>query len=74
MSDWDIVTVCQVGSSNTVFRTSEEYVYLNGRAVPYTDELKAEKILLNHGGDAAKAAAEIRELQRAEKRSQNGAK
>lgn len=43
LEDWDVVTMCQVGSSNTIFRTSEEYVYLNGRLLRYTDELKAEK-------------------------------
>lgn len=42
LEDWDIVTFCQVGSSNTIFRTSEEYVYLDGRLILYTDEWKAE--------------------------------
>ncbi|MBQ9091123.1 MAG: LTA synthase family protein [Anaerotignum sp.] len=70
LEDWDIVTVSHVGSSNTIFRTSEEYVYLNGRLVPYTEELKEEKLLLDHGGDAAKAAAELRQEQREEKRSE----
>ena len=72
LDDWDIVTVCQVGSSNTVFRTSEEYVYLNGRVMPYTDELKMQKYLLNHDGDVSKAAAELRQQQRDEKRSELG--
>lgn len=27
LSDGDIITVCQVGSSNTVFRSTQEYVY-----------------------------------------------
>lgn len=42
LEDWDVVTFCQVGSSNTIFRTSEEYVYLDGRLILYTDEWKAE--------------------------------
>lgn len=70
LEDWDVVTVSYVGSSNTIFRTSEEYVYRNGRLVPYTEELKAEKLLLDHNGDAAKAAAELRQEQREEKRSE----
>ena len=70
LKDWDIVTVSYVGSSNTIFRTSEEYVYLEGRLVRYTDELKEEKYLLDHGGDASKAAAEMRKEQREEKRSE----
>ena len=69
LEEWDIVTVCQVGSSNTIFRTSEEYVYLNGRVVPYTDELKEKKLLQEHG-DPAKVAAELRQQQREEKRSE----
>ena len=47
LEDWDVVTISQVGSSNTIFRTSEEYVYLEGRLLPYTDELKEEKRLLD---------------------------
>ena len=70
LEDWDVVTISQVGSSNTIFRTSEEYVYLNGRLVPYTDELKAEKTLLDHGGDPAKAAEELRQLNREKKRAE----
>lgn len=68
LEDWDIVTVCQVGSSNTIFRTSEEYVYLNGRVVPYTDELKKEKVLLKYADDPAKAAEELRQMEREERR------
>ena len=64
------MTISQVGSSNTIFRTSEEYVYLNGRLVPYTDELKAEKTLLDHGGDPAKAAEKLRQLNREKKRAE----
>lgn len=70
LEDWDVVTVSQVGSSNTIFRTSEEYVYLNGRLVPYTDELKVEKTLSEHGGDPAKAAAELRQANREKKRAE----
>ena len=70
LEDWDVVTVSQVGSSNTIFRTSEEYVYLNGRLVPYTEELKAEKTLLDYGGDPAKAAAELRQENREKKRAE----
>lgn len=57
LEDWDIVTFAQVGSSNTIFRTSEEYVYLDGRLVQYTDELKAEKLLQQgvEGVDAVNA-------------------
>ena len=70
LEDWDVVTISQVGSSNTIFRTSEEYVYLNGRLVPYTDELKVEKTLSEHGGDPAKAAAELRQANREKKRAE----
>ena len=70
LEDWDLVTISQVGSSNTIFRTSEEYVYLNGRLVPYTDELKVEKTLSEHGGDPAKAAAELRQANREKKRAE----
>lgn len=40
LKDGDIITVSQVGSSNTVFRTSAEYIYLQGEIQLYTDELK----------------------------------
>ena len=30
LQDWDVITISQVGSSNTIFRTSPEYVYLGG--------------------------------------------
>lgn len=57
LEDWDVVTFSQVGSSNTIFRTSEEYVYLDGRLVQYTDELRAEKLLQQgvEGVDAVNA-------------------
>lgn len=45
LEEWDVVTVCQVGSSNTIFRESAEYVYYDGSLKLYTDELKAEKLL-----------------------------
>ena len=70
LEDWDVVTISQVGSSNTIFRTSEEYVYLEGRLVPYTEELKTEKMLLDYDGDPAKAAAEIRQRNRELKRAE----
>ena len=70
LEDWDMVTVCQVGSSNTIFRTSEEYVYLNGRVVPYTEEIKKEKVLLKYADDPVKAAEELRQMEREEKRAE----
>ena len=73
MEDWDVITVSQVGSSNTIFRTSEEYVYLNGRVVPYTDELRKEKLLMKYADDPAKAAEELRKIEREEKRSEGKA-
>ncbi len=45
LEEWDVVTVCQVGSSNTIFRESAEYVFYDGSLKLYTDELKEEKIL-----------------------------
>ena len=36
----DIVTVSQVGSSNTIFRTSKEYIYRDGQLQEYTEEMK----------------------------------
>jgi len=60
LEDWDVVTISQVGSSNTIFRTSEEYVYLEGRLVPYTEELKAEKELLELDALKGKTAEERR--------------
>ena len=46
LEEWDVVTICQVGSSNTIFRESAEYVYYDGSLKLYTDELKAEKLLM----------------------------
>ena len=69
LKDWDVITISQVGSSNTIFRTSPEYVYLEGRVVPYTDELKEEKLLLDAADDPEKLA-QLRQEQRAEKRAE----
>ena len=68
LQDWDVITISQVGSSNTVFRTSQEYVYLDGRVVPYTDQLKEEKLLLDAADDPEKLA-ELRQEQRAQRRA-----
>lgn len=38
----DIITVSQVGSSNTIFRTSNEYIYMEGKLMLYTEELKTQ--------------------------------
>ncbi|MCI8638426.1 MAG: sulfatase-like hydrolase/transferase [Coprococcus sp.] len=40
LEDGDIITVSQVGSSNTIFRTSEEYIYLDKELKLYTEEIK----------------------------------
>lgn len=37
----DILTVSQVGSSNTIFRTSAEYLYTEEGLIEYTDEVKS---------------------------------
>ena len=42
----DIITVSQVGSSDTIFRTSAEYIFMSDNIVLYTDELKAAKGIL----------------------------
>ncbi len=68
LQDWDVITISQVGSSNTVFRTSQEYVYLDGRVVPYTEQLKEEKLLLDAADDPEKLA-ELRQEQRAQRRA-----
>ena len=31
LEDGDVITVSQVGSSNTIFRTSSEYIYEDGK-------------------------------------------
>ena len=43
LKDGDIITVSQVGSSNTIFRTSREYIYMDGKILEYTDEVKEQK-------------------------------
>lgn len=45
LKDGDIITVSQVGSSNTIFRTSREYIYMDGKILEYTDEVKNRRIL-----------------------------
>ena len=40
LAEGDIITVSQVGSSNTIFRTSAEYIYHNGVLLEYTEEVK----------------------------------
>lgn len=42
IKEGDIITVSQVGSSNTIFRTSAEYIVYEGNLVEYTDEIKAQ--------------------------------
>ena len=74
LEEWDVVTLCQVGSSDTIFRTSEEYVYREGRLLPYTEERKAEKLLEDYNGDEEKVAAVLRQKQREAKRSALGEK
>lgn len=37
LKDGDIITVSQVGSSNTIFRTSQQYVYQEGTLQPYVE-------------------------------------
>ena len=33
LSEGDVITVSQVGSSNTIFRTTDEYIYQGGQLV-----------------------------------------
>lgn len=42
LEEGDIITVSQVGSSNTIFRTSTEYIWMSGNLLKYTDELKQQ--------------------------------
>ncbi len=51
VEDGDIITVSQVGSSNTVFRTSEEYIYLDGELKLYTEEIKEMLRQREEGGE-----------------------
>ena len=45
LSEGDVITVSQVGSSNTIFRTTDEYIYQGGQLVrqegPGTDTTKS---------------------------------
>lgn len=42
IEEGDIITVSQVGSSNTIFRTSSEYIIYEEKLVEYTEELKKQ--------------------------------
>ena len=42
LEEGDIITVSQVGSSNTIFRTSAEYIWMSGNLLKYTAELKQQ--------------------------------
>ena len=42
VEEGDVITVSQVGSSNTIFRTSAEYIIYEGNLVEYTEQLKLE--------------------------------
>ena len=55
LKDGDIITVSQVGSSNTIFRTSSEYIYTDGKILEYTDEVKEQKNSAKTDGDQQKA-------------------
>lgn len=68
LKEGDIVTISQVGSSNTIFRTSEEYIYLEGRLVPYTDELKIERGEMEATEELSDAAKRRIEIQSRRKR------
>ena len=65
LEEKDIVTVSQVGSSNTIFRTSKEYIYMGGKLLLYTDELKAQ--LEKPADTAAEAQEEEKPAEEAEK-------
>ena len=54
LKDGDIITVSQVGSSNTIFRTSREYIYMDGKILEYTDEVKEQKNSAKTDGDQQK--------------------
>ena len=53
LKDGDIITVSQVGSSNTIFRTSREYIYMDGKILEYT-EVKEQKNSAKTDGDQQK--------------------
>ena len=42
LKEGDIITIIQMGSSNTVFRTSAEYIYRGGKIEELTEELKLQ--------------------------------
>ena len=42
LKEGDIITIIQMGSSNTVFRTSAEYIYRDGKIEELTEELKLQ--------------------------------
>ena len=42
IEEGDIITVCHVGSSNTIFRTSAEYIIYRGELTEYTGDLKLQ--------------------------------
>ena len=42
LKEGDIITIIQMGSSNTVFRTSAEYIYHDGKIEELTEELKLQ--------------------------------
>ena len=54
LKDGDIITVSQVGSSSTIFRTSREYIYMDGKILEYTDEVKEQKNSAKTDGDQQK--------------------
>ena len=58
LEEWDVVTVCHVGSSNTIFRTSPEYVYYDGSLKLYTDELKELKHMIDETASEVTQATE----------------
>ena len=53
LKDGDIITVSQVGSSNTIFRTSGEYIYMDGKILEYTDEVKRTERICKDGRRSA---------------------
>ena len=58
LDDGDIITVSQVGSSNTIFRTSAEYIYLDGEIQLYTEELKESLENSQEAGEEENAEGE----------------
>lgn len=60
LAEGDVVEISQVGSSNTIFRTSFSYVYYGGKLVEQTEELTetAETAADNETADDKNKAAE----------------